>query len=772
MLNPTELKHETIGIINSALTILEKYPNMDDENINHTFSKSLNPFVYLMDLFKHTVGYDKFLDIFSKGFYDLMPILETSVKAIIIANLKNLVSCDLNPFISKKILREGVILDLRALDIMNMLSYSPLTYTNNLNTPPITDKILEKHEVKEKINPGKFYYFGCDDMECADDLINAKDFNAFLWYIKNRPNTREVWLGSNKDYKRTPSEDRKQNKNDGIVTLEYSGVSQNLTDSEGNPMFMQTPCNSCLHVFIGNTKEIEEQEKIKIDESLLVEYEKLQKDVSEYINFLNDELEYVKISSPSYNISDAEHPDKEFEIQNYSFKSEKDEKIENLNYDIDVLNALLKSINQIKREEPNLKYIEIPFVPNSDSVTSGTLIQTPAKSDPEYLYVVGLRQYYTYNTCIATNPYGLEYQLLGDEVYYELRYNRKRFTMSKDAFFSNVDGCKQDIKKTMDSLYLNSLSPHYRDIKKNYYYHKTMLEFNLDFISSIKIFDAKVLLSQVIDALTSCFSIDLQFDIKQKVVKKEVEKMVNDIIENDTTVIDDCFFTFSNEDFETMLRKSEMERIGVYSDDNGISNGKKIDGQEMAHLLNQLSDDAMQEGNIKTITETLVNVSEYITEPNKDEKETEYSLNAKVNFIERLLNEFATRVVLTVLTPKLYLLLAINKQLMGEETHLSLTEFIARNKNLLISIIKDIVTQLVNYLTKQILSLLGDLIKQLSFKFEIEHKIYYRELLQKCVECVKLFGGKFGSEGFDLDNVIHADIYDDDNVNKPINTEC
>ena len=48
----------------------------------------------------------------------------------------------------------------------------------------------------------------------------------------------------------------KQKKDDGIVTLEFNERSSSLKTASGKNMNAQTPYNNCLHVFIGNVKEI------------------------------------------------------------------------------------------------------------------------------------------------------------------------------------------------------------------------------------------------------------------------------------------------------------------------------------------------------------------------------------------------------------------------------------------------------------------------------------------------------------------------------------
>ena len=58
MANAKEIKEKTIAIVNSALTILEKFPALDETNTELSFNVSTNPFEFLMDLFKATSGFN------------------------------------------------------------------------------------------------------------------------------------------------------------------------------------------------------------------------------------------------------------------------------------------------------------------------------------------------------------------------------------------------------------------------------------------------------------------------------------------------------------------------------------------------------------------------------------------------------------------------------------------------------------------------------------------------------------------------------------------
>ena len=182
------VKDEALATINAALTILDKYPQLDETSTMASISLSSNPFSFLIDLLKSVRGYDFIIELISGFIGGYLPMLEATVKGILITNLKDMLTCSLNPFITKELLLNGIVLELRRLDLMGMFRFSPL------------DK-----------QTGKFYYFGCEDVYAWNELSNKvwnervavrklndpqtyqdinqspyesnkEDFNAFLYY--------------------------------------------------------------------------------------------------------------------------------------------------------------------------------------------------------------------------------------------------------------------------------------------------------------------------------------------------------------------------------------------------------------------------------------------------------------------------------------------------------------------------------------------------------------------------------------------------------------
>ena len=644
MANIKQVKDDALAVINGALTIIDKFPNLNSTNTLLSLDTSTNPFTFLMDAFKNTAGYDTLIRILSNFIVYELDAVELAVKGILMSNVKNLISCSINPYIPDDLLREGIVFDLRQLDI-----------TDLLQTCPTDPKI------------GQYFYFGCEEMTKPDDTRLSKDFNAVLWYMKNRATKREVWKNErvNEENGKRPPKDKKDKKIDGIITLEYNERAMGIKDALGNGMSIQTPFNNSIHVFIGNTDYMDEdgyQEKLDNKTNEIVqaqeELENLQSELTEKQNEIADLSTSLLVQTITYD---------EYMQQYLALNME----IDNIQNNINVKNEEITNLNT-------------------------------------------------------------EYYNILDE-YHE--------------FFKPKD---------------------YKSIEKNYYYRKTLIEFNYDYITSLKLFDSKVVAAQLLDQLTGLLNIHLNLSYARQLIKNETLKMVRDIIESDDLVVSDCFFTFSNADYDAMLQKAEMNRSGLFSVNGEENSTVKIDPSTILDSLNGISQSATQQEMQSIIEGSLTEISGTISDTSYEQTD-KVNFGVRMNFIENLMNYLACVITLSVLSPKVYLLILINLKTLGRETNFNLQDFIAMFKQLIASIIRSVRDQLIQYLVNELMKLLSDLASAVATKMAVEQAAYYARLIKRLIDC---FSRKRDNKtlDFNIDRVEHADIIQEEE--QPKNAEC
>ena len=731
------IKEETLATVDAALSILNRFPDLEDGNVNLSFGTSTNPFPFLMDLFKSTAGYNALIKIISNFIAISLPAVEIAVKTLLITKLKDITSCSVNPFLTDDILKNGIIFNINEIDLTDTFRYSPF------------DKKI-----------GQFYYFGVFEKEkyhdeqngqikersvpiMPDDLIKCDDMNALLWYMINRANKRYVWKptkyrhddefrpdyphvdGGYEDQNKADRDQMKSiyydeplaeleeafnggeideetyksqkekldtewgefqanfkqklKKEDGIVTFEFHEKSANLVDAYGNDYLQQTPYNNVLHVFIGDVREK--------STPLMQQVVEQQRDLAEN--------------------------EKDQEILK--------DKIENKQREIDLFKQ---------------KFIEL-----DESLDSGKL------SSKEYA-----KQLKKLNKKLNVLEMDLN----------DLLVRQKKIYAAKHRFEHQMGNIKSQLAATRDQYFpfLNS-GDH-----RNYYYGRTLIEWNIDYIWSLKLFDAKSLTARLLDCLTGMLTIDLNLSYKQQLVKNEVTKMVKMISESDDIVVSDCFFTFSNDDYDMMSRQAELRKAGLLSFNGDELSAVKINAEDILSSLNEINDSASEEKIQNVIEGSLKEISKQLTN-------TSYEMNDKVNFgiqmnfIENILNSLAYTLVMSVLSPKVYLLLLINLKIIGRESNFNLEGFLGQYKQLIADLIRSIRDQLLEYLQRELMMIIGDLVKELTIKLSLEQAEYYARLIKKLIDCFKR---KKNTLDFNLDNVDYADILPSEE--EPKNNEC
>lgn len=528
-------KSYAFATIAAAQTILEKYPNLSTTDSFISINVSTNPFDFLIDLLKSTGGYDRLISVLSKFITHELDAVELAIKGILIANIKDFISCSINPFISEDLLKEGICFDLSQIDITGQLLVNPLD-----------------------VKIGKYFYFGCEGMQSAAEVKDSLDFNAFLWYVINKSDSRVVWDNRLKKSK----SDQENIETKPIITIEYVARPSELKNSDGSKGYMQVPYNNIIHVMIGDTK-------------------------------------------------------------------------------------------------------------------SGGLVAD------------------------------------------------------------------------------------------NYYRKKTLMQFNYDYVSSIKLFDSKVVAAQLLDKLTNALSIDLSLTLNQQLIKYEVSEIVKSVVETDDSEISDCFFTFSNEKYNSMLEKAELVHAGLFTVNGEQNNSISIKPEEIFESLNGISEAASLEEQRTIIEGALTEISKTLSTTREDEKNN-LNFNIQMNFIDNIINELTSVIVSSLISPKLYLLLAINFKLMGVPGMPDIKSFIAMSKNMLIQIIRMIRDLIIKFLLDYLMELLKPLIEMLSAKMVVESVQYYKTLIEQLIKACRLRRGT--NQDFSIDEVNYADILQTES--QPIINEC
>ena len=172
-----KMQEDTIASINTSKAMIDKVISIMEivlvsPSLSVTFSTS--PIKFLLQILKQLgITKDEIEKWLTHFLVAVIPALEISVKAILLTNLKNLISCSVDPRIPEKYRKRhkeydndwntsqeyGIDINIESIDFMDKLSINPLS------------------------SFGSMWYFGLENIEDSYKLARAYDMDAFLWFV-------------------------------------------------------------------------------------------------------------------------------------------------------------------------------------------------------------------------------------------------------------------------------------------------------------------------------------------------------------------------------------------------------------------------------------------------------------------------------------------------------------------------------------------------------------------------------------------------------------
>lgn len=312
--------------------------------------------------------------------------------------------------------------------------------------------------------------------------------------------------------------------------------------------------------------------------------------------------------------------------------------------------------------------------------------------------------------------------------------------------------------------------------------NKTLFEFNYEYIYSLKLFETKTLISNIILAMMGIAdNMNLGLTTEQEVLAAQIMDMTDQILTKDTEDINpDCFFSFDNKRYDQLLKKARLNHENKVIYGNNVYTSTNND--EVFDLLNSLDTET---GTLNEITNRVKNTIRYCasgltyTSPsiyNPDSYDPTTNGDTKFiwgnSIIDKFLRQTILQTVLQIFSPKVVMLFKINQAIMGkmeEETD----EYTKQRKdifenfkdsmsNLIVSIIKALKQILLEFVWNQIKKMLTELLQLFSLEVAKEVIADYRKLLNQLVtNCslpnLDIFGSN-NTNPLRIDNVNYADI--------------
>ena len=297
---------------------------------------------------------------------------------------------------------------------------------------------------------------------------------------------------------------------------------------------------------------------------------------------------------------------------------------------------------------------------------------------------------------------------------------------------------------------------------------RTIYKFNADYLRSIKIFNWKTIIMNLLYELNGISPIpDIQFNLSlsDEIIDARLSTLILDTITADDKEVDDSYYSFSNEDYAEALKRMEIRKYGAKPYITASSTAIQNDPATPLDVMNSVSTAATLNEIQTTITRGVYSVAGTSGSTGITKTTLSASLAIESNFIYELLFAIVKPFVRALLSPQIMLLFCINLDVMGlvnlddigKKDMDLVSDFIFRKlsaiiKKLIIQIKDAIVLYLLEIVKKEIKKLIDEII----ILMLLEQLNDYIRLLNQIMECIRMFG--IGKTITGIDEVNYADI--------------
>ena len=764
---------EFLAVLDAIIMALKTSKDINIEELLGNISVSANPFDFLIKIISKFVGYDEMLRWLVNVLTYSLPVIEVGVKGVLLANLKNMLSCTLDPKIPDNIRKDktlfgfnnkttkGYVFNTANIDYKGIFQYHPqgeigqtyyfgtqTYYTVNGDTIPDAryNTYQEAYKQALKVYPIKGgsskkiedNISKKSEIESTYQLARANDFNAFLWFIIHQCNFTNIqqWTTPNSPYNLGVIKD-----NDNPSTQGSLYYANNNGDIKTTVLSISTKSVELEVQSDGTTN--------KKGQTVLIPFSSTNNSGNWYVN----RGSYFKYLSPkNMEISrNYENYEKEFAICNIAYEE----------YDYATTNSRLYPYGDLRftvlpapaihtplLKEPPWRIIKLLFDKDGNPDKSGKYSVNVVTSTPIYYgenkahnATLQTVKYYGYSVQSIINPNEIVGEILVDVKTGKYEFNPNS---GKDIF---------------EALY-------------ECYPGLTVYEFNYDFVMGMQLYDPKVIARQLMETALGVglgVNISLSTNKTETAYQMRIANIVKEIVEADAYEVSDCFFTFSNEKYDELLNDAEKKRAQGYSFANSSNRMTNVSLDEAYSILNEFNDNATLQENQDVFTRAFNNVTATITE----EVLPEDKYNVKLDIVTKLIQSLILSLMEVILSPKVVMLFEVNRRLMGgTDMNITFEDFLKMISGLIVQIITELRDMILQMILDWVLQLIGELADKLRALLMEEQFRFYAELIKRLLQECKINFPLFGHRKLldsQLDVVDYADI---DEVEKPKDSNC
>lgn len=329
---------------------------------------------------------------------------------------------------------------------------------------------------------------------------------------------------------------------------------------------------------------------------------------------------------------------------------------------------------------------------------------------------------------------------------------------------------ERDSEFTERQLYVKLSSQSYyqpksQDINDFSSYNKTIFDFNKDYLENIRIFVPRIILSNLIESLIhgkiSILDTLLKSD-RDNIIDQKLDMIINGVLEETDSVISDCYYSFSNDDYVAMIQRTELDRYSAtYTGGDDVA-AMKYSKDELLSRLDSVNSMATMNEKIAEISKTVYDIAA-IPSTGQSVKASDGPVStANSEWLNRIVGAIMKPLVKSLLTPQVMLLFVINFQsaglikIDGDFDRLMETLF-KKILSIFVALARFIRDKIVEFLLKLFKEKVEPMLTQWSAIIVTEEINDWIRLLQEAISCIPRFNLN-QNELTQINDVRYADI--------------
>lgn len=263
------------------------------------------------------------------------------------------------------------------------------------------------------------------------------------------------------------------------------------------------------------------------------------------------------------------------------------------------------------------------------------------------------------------------------------------------------------------------------------YSGETLSYFISNYLDSVKLFNNSQVLSKIFDEILGTKIVSINKTSEQISAEKLLNMICENILNNanDDDVLDDSYYTFSNDVYNSVLEESERKSKGYF---NYVSDTTKELTISDEFLMSLLSGSTQEGVLISEQTVLLKNAINQITEELSSDIDEKDKYTFQLNIIKNIIKKLMITITSFIFSPKvLYLFVLIAKIFETESENTNMIDFIKNNKNLYQMLVISIRDIIMKELTLQIIKMITPLIQATTIELAKERMGLYKMQIEK-----------------------------------------